>query len=1077
MIRPESSLHKMQDLGITLLILGSSFFFLARLLANVAPRLLPKNQEMQLLNFSSGLPSHNSAILLVEQGGRVGFSNSLAQEWFGLNESDIHLENLVRRTAPGETFLGLCAQEGQAHFSLNGQLVQGFSYSIHTSSASAMVVTLQRVLLPANASDQAAAIAGEAGTTTLPWRAHFEVLAQMNEALAANLDLNAVIEILLESIEQLIPTDFAEITIWNAKEDRFVAYRLSGSPDVRRHAEEAKERYSLDNGYSGYLVMQAAPLLIPDVEKFQALHQDAEHPRSSLRSYLGTPLLLAGERVGTIELRSISSNAFTTADRDLLEYVGSLAAIALHNALLTRQKQRRAKELAGLAHLAALGNTYADQENLITRLVQAINPLMELEILGFLLFDESRRLLQGQLPFLGLPDEFVDLYQTSILEGSPAEKVWSEPEPVHAHEAAEDPRLQALGLADHAIAAGIRETVLVPLIASHKKLGYLQAANKPDGASFDRDDLDFLSIIAGQAATAIESARIFAETRRITEDFERRVEERTAQLAREHQRTATLLQIITELSASLDLEQVLNRTLKVLNEVAQAEEISCLVRGAVETEFRQVAHLNANGFHRDVPTFKGDDAGGLAVWVLEHRKPVLVDDCREDYRCSHLAWSDWPYRSAMGIPLVAGEELVGVLLLFHSQAAHFSEDQLELVSATGHQIAVTLNNAELYSLIRDQAEDLGNLLRSQEIEANRSRAILESMAEGVLVTDATNQITLFNASAEKILDLNRTRVVGRSLDHFTGLFGRATRSWMRTIQAWSSDPLSYHAGESYGERINLEGGRVVAVQLAPVFIQHEFFGTVSIFHDITHQVEVDRLKTEFVATVSHELRTPMTSIKGYVDLLLMGAAGGLNEQQVNFLQIVQENSQRLAVLVNDLLDISRIEANRIVLALQPLELGSIADQTLSEIQQRSKKDEKPIEFINQINGDIPRVYADPDRVRQILASLLDNAYQYTPESGQITLRALHLRNEIQVDVIDSGVGIPAEEQEHVFERFFRGENPLVLETAGTGLGLSIVQHLVGMHQGRIWLESAGIPGKGSTFSFTLPLYNPKASSP
>jgi signal transduction histidine kinase len=258
--------------------------------------------------------------------------------------------------------------------------------------------------------------------------------------------------------------------------------------------------------------------------------------------------------------------------------------------------------------------------------------------------------------------------------------------------------------------------------------------------------------------------------------------------------------------------------------------------------------------------------------------------------------------------------------------------------------------------------------------------------------------------------------------------------------------------------------------LAPVISRADFLGTVSIFQDITHQVEVDRLKSEFVATVSHELRTPMTSIKGYVEILLMGAAGTLNPQQGHFLEVVKTNTERLQVLVNDLLDISRIESGKATLAVQPLDLGEIAHEAVNDLGQRSQKDGKPMAIKLKMVPSLPLALGDKERVRQIFDSLLENAYQYTAEKGKITLRIHQSGHELQVDVEDNGIGIPLEQQDRVFERFYRGEHPFVLATSGTGLGLSIVQHLVEMHNGRIWLKSAGVPGMGSTFSFTLPAY-------
>ena len=236
-------------------------------------------------------------------------------------------------------------------------------------------------------------------------------------------------------------------------------------------------------------------------------------------------------------------------------------------------------------------------------------------------------------------------------------------------------------------------------------------------------------------------------------------------------------------------------------------------------------------------------------------------------------------------------------------------------------MAVAINNAHLYELIRDQAERLGCMLRKEQEEASRSQAILEAVADGVLVTGADNKITFLNSSVQSILD-DRSPTV----------------CWVirwRTLAACSAKPAPpgwkpsgagqklqalMIPGDTYAEQLELENDRIALVHLAPVILQNDFLGTVSIFRDITHEVEVDRLKSEFVATVSHELRTPMTAIKGYVDILLMGAAGAINENQSHFLDIVKNNIDRLNILVSDLLDISRIEAGRVTLLMQALDL-------------------------------------------------------------------------------------------------------------------------------------------------------------
>ena len=558
----------------------------------------------------------------------------------------------------------------------------------------------------------------------------------------------------------------------------------------------------------------------------------------------------------------------------------------------------------------------------------------------------------------------------------------------------------------------------------------------------------------------------------LTQELEKSVQDRTQQLRLEHKRTETLLRIMTELSSSLDFERILHRTLEVLNEVIGASHATCMV---LQPGNKKLRHLAAVGYSNPLPPGGMPSAlninQGLVGWILSNRQSVLIDDVLEDNRWIQLPNSWYHHRSAIGAPIIIGDQLLGVLLLYYPEVGKFSEEQLDLIQAAANQMAVAIKNAELYHLTRDQKEELRALLNNQRAETSRSRSILEAIADGVLVTDQHGEITLFNQSAERILELKRAEVIGRSIEHFSGLFSGVALAWMDTINTWMQGPQSFNPMNTFSEQVSLANGNVLSVNLAPVMNNNEFYGTVSVFRDITHLIEVDRLKSEFVATVSHALRTPMTSIKGYVDIMLMGVAGDLNEQQMRFLSVVQQNTERLTILVNDLLDLSRIEAGQVNLTFEPLDLRELFDEVMEEINRLTVVENKTMQFNIELPLDLPRIKGDPERIRQILINLLGNAFHYTPSNGMVNVKAHRLGEEIQVDIKDDGVGIPPKEQERIFDRFYRGENHMVIATAGTGLGLSIVAKLINMHHGRIWVQSSGIEGEGSTFSFTLPVYD------
>jgi len=410
-------------------------------------------------------------------------------------------------------------------------------------------------------------------------------------------------------------------------------------------------------------------------------------------------------------------------------------------------------------------------------------------------------------------------------------------------------------------------------------------------------------------------------------------------------------------------------------------------------------------------------------------------------------------------------------MLYSDQEGAFRVDHMRLVSAAANQVANAMNNAELYSLIRDQAERLGALLRQEQVEATKSGAILDSVADGVMVADADGQVIVFNSTAERILGLPAGRVLNQPTSAVAGLYGAGATRWADTVERWMTDPTAYRPGDFLEERITLEDDRVISVRLSLVHMGDQFLGTVSIFRDITREVEVDRLKSEFVATVSHELRTPMTSIKGYADLLLLGAAGDISDQQQHFLETIKQNADRLSILVNDLLDISRIDQGRMELRFTLVDIKGVLEMVAEHVQGRSEDEKRPMNVVVELPGDESRaVWGDYDKVARIVTNLADNAFSYTPDSGTITLGASFdaESGHAIVTVTDTGIGIPADVADRVFDRFVRGDESqeLVMDTPGTGLGLSIVRELVEMHNGRIWFDSE--VGVGTTFYVVLP---------
>jgi PAS domain S-box-containing protein len=616
--------------------------------------------------------------------------------------------------------------------------------------------------------------------------------------------------------------------------------------------------------------------------------------------------------------------------------------------------------------------------------------------------------------------------------------------------------------------------ILMPIFAGSEPFGFIAVGIPPHQPELDQNSFQLLSTLTNQTVTALDKTRLVNSLRALNDELDQRVIRRTTALGEERDRFELLLRITTELSSTLDQEHILQRALELVNEIAEATQgIIMLIddEGNIgkkgEFIFRAAFGMSRFLGHMGQPTGLMRDQG-LAGWVVANRQAVIVSDTAQDPRWVMRAESS-EHRSALAVPLEFSGEGIGVLMLFHNKVNAFSPQQLKLLEAAATQVSSAIYNAHLYTLIRNQAEKLGRLLREEQVGNAKMQAILESIADGVLVADRHGEIILANAALNTILGVTREQWLGRNVRELSGIYGKSGHAWLETIETWASNPR-YIAGETFlEEQMTIEDdGRIVGVHLAPVFAGRQFFGTVSIFRDRTKEVEVDRMKSDFVSTVSHELRTPLTSIKGYTDLILMGATGALSEAQERYLQVIKSNADRLQELVNDLLDISRLEAGRTKLDLKQISLPALIDEIVhGHLQGRIQHEGKGMEAVISTTAVLPSIQGDETRLTQILTNLIDNAFNYTPEGGKISIKAWADERQVHISISDTGYGIAPHQLNKIFDRFYRSDDARIQKVSGTGLGLPIVQHLVDMHGGSLSVTSE--LGQGSTFTVSLPI--------
>jgi GAF domain-containing protein len=442
-------------LGIGLLLVGLALILLVATLL----RFLPNTQPSSTSEIASPEPyfaatseRNREAILVIRTGGRVEYINNAARQMFGLHETEEpDLERLARQVRPSVDFFDLCTSEGKRSLSVNGRIAEAVSYAV-PGPYPVMLITLRRPEISAALSTEA--------QENIPTAA-LKIITDFGQAIAASRSLNATLRTVLENVSRLIPVDILEIKVWDKERQELTVYRLGANGEIEQ----------TDNtqfgAYSQKVVETRRPLLILDTHEFAEIKPPSTDTATLLRSYLGLPLLVAGELTGTLEAGQTAALAFGQADVDLLQLITGQAAVAIQNALLYEKERNRTKELAGLANLVQAIGVIHDPKDLFERLVQSVEALFAVNVVGFLLYTDPPGMLEAQMPFRGLPDYIVSMYQTSVVAGSPLEKVLQSTEPIVSSNAAQDETWAEIGLQKFAQAASLRDTVLMPLISSN----------------------------------------------------------------------------------------------------------------------------------------------------------------------------------------------------------------------------------------------------------------------------------------------------------------------------------------------------------------------------------------------------------------------------------------------------------------------------------------------------------------------------------------------------------------------------------------------------------------------------------
>ena len=416
-------------------------------------------------------------------------------------------------------------------------------------------------------------------------------------------------------------------------------------------------------------------------------------------------------------------------------------------------------------------------------------------------------------------------------------------------------------------------------------------------------------------------------------------------------------------------------------------------------------------------------------------------------------------------PVLGGGELAILGQTMETMANELGEKYVDLEKLVAERTTEIESQKEFLEKSKVAMMNVLEDVNLAKTDLEKFKLAVEEASDHIVITDSEGMVLYANRAVEKITGYSQVEVIGNKAGNKGGWGGLMEKSFYKKLWKTIKIDKKVFTGEINNLRKN--GEKYIAIaSISPILGQNgEVMFFVAIERDVTHEKEVDRMKTDFISLASHQLRTPLSAMRWFAEMLLAGDAGKLSKEQTEFVKNIEQANAKMIVLVNSLLNISRIESGRIVVDPVPTDLKELVLGELKGIE-KNIKDKKQTALVS-VDRNLPKVNVDPKLIAEVYKNLLTNANKYSPDGGEIEIFISHKDGELISRVSDNGIGIPKVSQDKVFERFYRAPNVLKMETEGTGLGLYLAKAIVESSGGRIWFESE--VGKGTTFWFTLPL--------
>lgn len=844
-------------------------------------------------------------------------------------------------------------------------------------------------------------------------------------------------------------------------------------------------------GLTQYVIDSRAPLLITDnvAEIIRELDLEEILIREPAQSWLGVPLLIGDQILGVIVTQNVQRpNVFNPHHRDLLIAIARQSAIALQNAQLFERTNTALNETQALYSITNVASHSLQLQNMLADVLEQVLASTDFDS-GLISIYNKETATLDLIAHQALPKELLHTLQTNGLEGTLCELVYTQHDIVILNDLNIESPINVQGLLD----LGIHSYLGVPLEVRTEILGTLctfsREKNTPAAA------IGLMQAVGQQIGVAIENANLYEATQSALG------------------RTEALYDVSRSV---LSVDELRDLLATVVNAVAKQLPANRVTLITFDTANEKVNHFleGGPGAQHVVHVPYEELLGGLSGWVLETKAAALSPKDIPDPRENEIAQQRRIETNCGAIivaPLLHRDQIMGTMTAINlPEEPNFTQSDVDLMMAMASQVAIAIRNVQLYAQTQQQLKNISALQEttSQLNAALTLDGVINTLLSHITATAKANSASLFMLSDNTITRAgiyprrsDDASLVGETLLLSDYPLTQKVIESQEPLAVSTADPkLQSHARDTF------RAANIAANATIPINTPEGVIGVISVnrnspaenftheeimlLHTLATQAaaaiqnarlyeeqrataeqlrELDKLKSQFLANMSHELRTPLNSIIGFSRVIMKGIDGPITDLQQQDLSAIYSAGQHLLNMINDILDISKIEAGKMELAFEEIDLTEIFESVLSTARGLVK--DKPVKLISSIVETLPRVHADPTRVRQILLNLLSNAAKFTDE-GSITLSAKQRLDsydqpEIYISVTDTGVGIPLESQVDLFEPFTQVDGSATRKTGGTGLGLSITRLLVDLHGGSITIESA--PGMGSTFSFSIPL--------